>query len=395
VPSTARARPLAPIRRIAVVTGSRADYGGLAPVMRRMQTEPGIALQTVVAGMHLSRAHGSTVRFVEGDGFEIRARVPMPAPRDTAAGMAQAIARGTAGFARALERLAPHAVLVLGDRVEALAAATAAFTMRIPVFHLHGGERSDGALDDAWRHCISRMASFHLVSARAHARRLIRMGEPRDRVFVVGAPALDRLVSHVPLPVDELSERLSIEIEEGFLLMTYHPVTRAPDGGLADLEELLAALDRVPAPVIVTCPNTDAGSRGILARLARFARRHRTFHLFTSVGQETYSSLMAHAGAMVGNSSSGIIEAPTLGLPVVNVGDRQAGRTRGSNVIDAPADRHAIAVALRRVLGDPDLRRRLRLAPNPYGDGRAVERVVRLLASAELGDTAVRKAVTY
>ena len=393
-------------RTIAVVTVSRSDYGHLVPVLEAIRDCPGLTLRLLVGGMHLVPTFGHTVSAIEDDGWPIAERIDLLDPDDAPAAVAASIGRGVEGFARAYARQRPDIVVVLGDRFEMLAAAVAALPFALPVAHIHGGEVTEGAIDNQMRHAITKLAHVHFASAPSHARRLLAMGEEPWRVHDVGAPGLDRLARFTPSSRAELAAGLRIAVDDRWLLVTYHPVTLEYADALAQVDEVLAAVEKVDATPIITAPNADTSGRTLLRRLEEFATRAPRARLIANLGEQRYLLLLHHAdvmvgnstrgisdhdvGVMVGNSSSGLIEAPSFALPVVNVGSRQDGRLRGDNVRDVPPDRDAIVRAIEAALA-PGLRERLRGRPNPYGDGHAAERIVRVLREVALGDRLVRK----
>jgi UDP-hydrolysing UDP-N-acetyl-D-glucosamine 2-epimerase len=295
--------------------------------------------------------------------------------------MAQGMERAFGGMSRVLSNWRPDLLLVLGHRYEMFAGALATVPFHVPVAHLHGGEVSSGALDDSFRHALSKLSHLHFAATPAAARRLRRMGEESWRITVSGAPALDRFHGFKPLPMD---------LPGRFLLVTYHPVTREPGEEGKQVEELVRALRRLDLPCVVTAPNADPGWEVIERRLRRFCAQDTRSKFLKSAGADGYFTLLSRAAAMVGNSSSGLLEAPSFGLPVVNVGSRQDGRERGRNVIDCDPDEEEIVRAIRRAL-NPRFRRSLRGRINPYGDGRAAERIVRRLESVPLGPELLRK----
>ena len=376
--------------KVGVVTVSRSDYGHLRPVLDAIAAGGDLRLQLFVGGMHLAPAFGLTVREIEADGREIAERVEMLVGDDAPTGIAASIGRGVEGFARAYARCAPDVVLVLGDRFEMLAAATAALPFALPVAHLHGGEVTEGAIDNQIRHAITKLAHVHLVAADAHAKHVASLGEEAWRIHTVGAPGLDRIPSTPRHSRAELAARLGLPLAPPWIAVTYHPVTLEHTAAPWQVDELLAALDKVDGTLIVTYPNADTAHRAIVDRLEDFARGRARARLVRSLGDDVYLSLLAHADAMVGNSSSGLIEAPSFALPVVNVGTRQDGRLRAPNVIDVGHGRDEILAALEKALA-PAFRDGLRGLANPYGDGHAAPRIVEVLRALPLGDRLVRK----
>lgn len=377
-------------RRIAVVTTGRSDYGILRPVIAALLDAPGVVLQIFATGMHLSRRFGRTIDDIIRDGHARRlVRVPALLLGDDASSTAASLGRTTMRFAAVLQQQRPDIVVVLGDRFETLGAAAATLPFDIALAHIHGGEVTEGAMDESIRHALTKMSHLHFVAAEPYAARLRQMGEERWRIMVSGAPALDALREFTPTPARDLSKRLGVPIDRGTVLLTYHPETRRGAATLHDLEAVLDALDTVGAPVVITAPNADPRRNAMARRLARFAAAPSRV-MVANLGQQNYFSVMRHVGAMVGNSSSGVIEAPSFRLPVVNIGDRQRGRLRAANVIDVPPQARAIAAAVRLALS-PGFRAGLADLRNPLGRGRAGARIARRLATVPLGARLLRK----
>ena len=338
-------------RPIAVFTGSRAEYGLLRHLIAAIAAEPGLALQLIVSGSHLSERHGRTVEEIEADGLQPAALVRLSLEATTPPSMAALSAEALAGVGQALEHLQPQLLILLGDRYEAFAAAAAAHLLGIPIAHLHGGESTGGAVDDRLRHAISQLSSWHFTAAQPYRQRVIAMGHPPERVWTVGPMVLDGLLAAPPASRSAFEQATGFRFGHRNLLITYHPETLLPDRGLAGFEALLAALEHVPCQVLFTHPNADAGSEALLPRLQAFVRRHpnRSWSL-PSLGQQRYLAALQLFEAMAGNSSSGVIEAPLLGIPVLNIGGRQAGRLRHGCVHDVSPDPKAIAAGLEQVL---------------------------------------------
>jgi UDP-hydrolysing UDP-N-acetyl-D-glucosamine 2-epimerase len=374
-----------------VVTGSRADYGIYRPVLRLLRGSPDCRLSLLVTGAHLSATFGSTVRAIEEDGFTIGARIDMRVEADGPADVARSSGLAVLGFAEALERERPDIVVVLGDRLEMLAAATASLPFRIPVAHIHGGESTEGAIDEAVRHAITKMSHLHFVALPAYARRVIQMGEAPWRVTVSGAPGLDALREVEPLAAGELDALLGLPLEPAPLLVTYHPVTLEYEATDAHMAELLGALDEMGLPVVFTFPGADVAAGRVIEAVTSWARTHPSARVIVNLGTRAYVALMRRAAAMVGNSSSGIIEAASFRLPVVNIGNRQRGRVRPGNVIDVECKRDPITEATRRAVS-PGFRAGLADLVNPYGDGRSAPRIVERLLAVPLDDRLLAKA---
>ena len=373
------------MRRILVVTTSRADYGIYRPVLRAMSTRPQLDVAVIASGAHLLRDHGETIKMIEADGWPIAARIELPLADDTAIGASRAAARALDACAAVIEKDRPDILVVLGDRYEMHAAALAALPARVPVAHIHGGEVTVGSFDEALRHGITKLSHLHFASTPAAGRRIVQLGEEPWRVMVTGAPGLDALLAADRLPVTDLTEALGIGWDPAPVLVSHHPATLGPD----EADELVAALTGIDRPLIVTAPNVDPGGRTLRRRLEALVAERAGSVLVPNLG-DLYPSVLASVAAMVGNSSSGIIEAPTFDVPVVNVGPRQDGRERAANVIDVPVDRHAIRAGIDRAL-DPTFRASLRGMTNPYGDGRASARIVDRLATVDLGDALIVK----
>lgn len=369
------------MRKIAVFTGTRAEYGLLYWLLKDIQQEPELTLQLLVAGMHFSPEFGMTYQQIEADGFRIDEKVEMLLSSDSAVGTAKSIGLGVIGFADALSRMAPDTLVILGDRFEALAAAQAAMILRIPVVHIHGGEITEGAYDDAIRHAITKLSLLHFTSTDEHRQRVIQLGEHPDRVYNVGAIGLDHLQRSNMMTVAELSTSLGFPLDRPYFLVTYHPVTLASEPARASFEQLLQALDYFPEhQVILTYPNADDGGRDIIPLLEAYASKQAGRGLaIPSLGQQRYLSAVKHAAAVVGNSSSGLIEVPSFGVPTVNIGARQRGRLAANSVLHCDAITSAIVDALQVALAADVSQVR-----NPYGQGNTSQSIVNTLKTAEL-----------
>jgi UDP-hydrolysing UDP-N-acetyl-D-glucosamine 2-epimerase len=372
------------VRTIGVVTVARSDYGIYRPILRQIQADSDLKLMLFVGGMHLSPEYGLTVRNIEQDGFAIAERVEMLLASDTPEAISKAMGLGLIGFAQAYTRSRPDILLVLGDRFEMFAAAAAAMPFHIPLAHLHGGESTEGQIDEAIRHSLTKMSHLHFVSAPPYAARVIQLGEAPWRVTVSGAPSLDNLADLPLMSQAETERQLGLALDPAPLLVTFHPVTLEYEKTSDHIAELLAALDATQLPVLFTYPNADTSGRIIIAAIEQFVNTHANARAAVSLGTPLYFSLLQYVRAMVGNSSSGIIEAASFALPVINVGLRQKGRFHAQNVIDVPCDRDAIGVAIGRAAND-EFRHSLRGMTNPYGEGQAAAKIVRVLKETHLG----------
>lgn len=366
-------------RKICVVTGSRAEYGLLRWVMEGIRETPGLELQIIATGMHLSPEFGLTYREIELDGFLIDRKVEMLLSSDTPTALAKSMGLGLIGLGEALQQLHPDLMLVLGDRFEVFSAAAAATVARIPVAHLHGGEASEGAFDEVIRHSITKMSHLHFVAAEEYRRRVIQLGEHPDRVFLVGGLGIDNIKKLPLLDRAALEESLEFNLGPRNLLITFHPVTLENGSCVQQMAELLAALETLDnTHLIFTMPNADTGGRVLIDMIDRFVADHPSARAYTSLGQLRYLSCIRHVDGVVGNSSSGLTEVPSFCRGTINIGDRQRGRIKASSVIDCSPDRQAIAAAVRQ-LYSPKFQGVLKTVRNPYGEGGASDRIVQVL----------------
>jgi len=372
-------------RRIAVFTGSRAEYGLLYRLMRSIVQSFRLDLQVIAAAMHFAPEFGATWSEIKNDGFAIDARIEMLVASDSAVGVLKSIGLGVIGMADALDRLRPDALVVLGDRFETLAAAQSALVLGIPLVHLHGGEITEGAYDDAFRHAITKFATWHFTATEDYRRRVIQLGESPDRVFNCGALGLDHLLLTTPVPWAELCTSLQFELREPYFLATYHPATNADEDPVVTVRAMLAALEQFPDHQVVwTYPNADNGGRAIIAALRDYAAGAPSrYLLLPSLGSRRYLTILMHAAAVIGNSSSAIIEAPSLGVPTVDIGSRQRGRIAARSVLHASADEASIQETIRFALSATH-RAITALRENPYGQGHAVDTIIRVLETADL-----------
>jgi UDP-N-acetylglucosamine 2-epimerase (non-hydrolysing)/GDP/UDP-N,N'-diacetylbacillosamine 2-epimerase (hydrolysing) len=376
-------------RTIAAVTTSRADYGHLYWPLRELQAREDVDLRLVVMGAHLSPEFGLTAAEVEGDGFTIHERIECLLSSDTDVGMAKAIGVATLGLAEVLGRMRPDLLLLIADRFELLAPASTAVALRIPIAHIEGGEVSEGAIDDAIRNALTKLSHVHFTPTESARRRVIAMGEEEWRVHRVGAPSLDHLRrSELPARA-EIERRLGLDLGAPTLLVAVHPVTLVRDT-LAEADATFAALARTPEAIVFCFPNADAGSRTLIARAEAFCAERARARVFVNLNPVDYWGLLRQVDALVGNSSSGIMETPALRVPTVNVGRRQQGRERARNILDAPAETEPILAAIRQALS-PGFRAALEGMENPYGDGHAAERIADVLARVPLGEELLLK----
>jgi GDP/UDP-N,N'-diacetylbacillosamine 2-epimerase (hydrolysing) len=376
------------MRRILYLSGTRADFGLMTATLQRLQATPGLQLQVAVTGTHLSTEHGHTVDEVRASGLDVCAELPVDVMTRTGGSMSRAIADTLRGITAVLEQERPDALLLLGDRGEMLAGAIAALHVGIPCVHVHGGERS-GTVDEPVRHAISKLASYHCVATAGAKERLVRMGEDDERIFVTGAPGLDGLAELADAPREATLSSLELPSQSGFVLALFHPVVQQATEAAAQTRAVVDALKHLTLPVLWLDPNADAGSREILQALAEDSLpigSRRVRHL----PRARFCAAMRHCSVMVGNSSSGIIEAASFGTPVVNVGTRQNMREHGPNVVDVAGDADSIGRALFQQLshgGWP--------CDNPWGDGHAGERIAQLLMRLPLDGSVLEKTNSY
>ncbi len=364
--------------KVVVVTGSRSDWGILLPVVQALRADARFSVQVVATGSHLSPEFGLTVREIEADGVPVHAQVEMLLSSDTGVGMAKALGLGVIGFADTLAQLRPDWVLALGDRFEIFAAAQACLMLGIPLAHLGGGDVTEGAVDEAMRHAITKIAHLHLVTHEDAARCVRQLGEEPHRVHVVGNPGLDTMASQ-PVPSLQQMAAAGYAVTADDLLVVLHPETLDSRDPLAVARPLTAALEALAPPGIwLVLPNADAQGRELAAFLRDWAGGQPHVHAYTSLPRRWFLGLMAHCRAMAGNSSSALAEAPTLGLPAVDIGRRQAGRLAGDSVLRCEPVQASIEAALRQAMA-----LRGRRFANPYGDGRSSQRIVQLLGQAQ------------
>jgi len=372
------------MRKICVITGTRAEYGLLRWVMQGIQDDSELTLQIIATGMHLSPEFGLTYQAIEQDGFKIDRKVEMLTSSDTPVGIAKSMGLGLIGFADALNELKPDLILVLGDRFEIFSAVSAALVARIPVAHLHGGETTEGAFDEALRHSITKMSHLHFVAAEEYRRRVIQLGEAPERVHLVGGLGIDNIRHLKLLDRATLEESLDFRLGEKNLLITFHPATLENATAANQMAELLAALTPLrDTRLIFTLPNADTDGRVLIQMVHDFIATHDNARAYTSLGQLRYLSCIAQVDGVVGNSSSGLAEVPSFRKGTIDIGDRQCGRLRAASVIHCEPERQDIARAL-STLYSPEFQQTLADVENPYGTGGASERVTEVLKNAPL-----------
>lgn len=380
-----------PARKIAVLTVGRSDFSRYLPVLKALRARADVSLRLLATGAHFSAVYGDTWREIVAAGFEFEAGLESTLTCDTPVAVGKAIGLATASLAQSFARDRPDLLVLLGDRFEMLSGANAALGFNLPVAHIHGGAVTEGAIDELVRHAITKMSHLHLVSTEVYAIRVRQMGEEDWRVRVVGAPGLDELPELVTFDRQSLTRETGLDLSNGFMLLSYHSVTLELDCVDAQINAVLEALADFRLPAIITYPNADPGSQTIISAIGRYSASHTAqIKVFVNAGARLYTSLMAHATAMVGNSSSGLVEAPTFKLPVVNIGSRQNGKIKAANVIDCGYSAAEISAALAKA-ASPAFRATLAKLVNPYGDGHAGSRIADILAAVPLDNKLLRK----
>lgn len=380
-------------RKIAVITGTRADYGIFYHVLKEIEKHEKLDLKLIACGMHLCPEFGMTINEIEKDGFEIADKFETILASDTGAAMAKSIGLSIISMAQSFERIKPDLVLILGDRGEMLGAATAAIHMNIPVAHIHGGEVT-GTVDESVRHAITKLSHIHFPANEDSKQRILKLGEKEENIFVVGAPGLDYIKKTQYLSREEMLERFKLEDDKIFL-MTQHPVTTERDMVEWQIRETLDAVVELGRQTIVSYPNSDNGGREIIRVIEEYRAKYPFLKVFRNLSQVEYLSFLEIAEVMIGNSSSGIIEAPSFKLPVVNIGSRQDGRLRACNIIDIPYGKEAVKAGVNKALEDENFKNQLENCTNPYGDGNASGKIAQILSEIKLDRELIQKRITY
>ncbi|PJZ45525.1 UDP-N-acetylglucosamine 2-epimerase [Leptospira brenneri] len=377
-------------QKICFVTGTRAEYGLLKRLMKLIQTSPIFELQVIATGMHLSPEFGLTYQEIEEDGFLIDRKVEMLLSSDTSFSIAKSVGLGMIGLSDALKDLKPDLVFLLGDRFELLSVAPICLFSNIPIAHIHGGEITEGAYDDAIRHSITKMSNLHFVATEEYRNRVIQLGENPETVFCVGGLGVDAIKNLQFLNKEELENELDFRFGERNLLVTFHPVTLEEHSSLEQFDYLLSALDKFPEiNIIFTLPNSDNGSRGLIDKINTYVSGRKNSKAFTSLGQLKYFSTIRFVDAVVGNSSSGLLEVPTLKKFTINIGDRQKGRVRAKSVLDCQPNQDEIENTLKLIYTN-EYKSLLRDIQNPYGEGDASEKIFKIVQS-RIGNLSTKK----
>ncbi|MBA7616556.1 GDP/UDP-N,N'-diacetylbacillosamine 2-epimerase (hydrolyzing) [subsurface metagenome] len=383
------------MKKIMVITGTRAEYGILKPVLNAINRHPQLDLSLLVTGMHLSHEFGYTAKEIEKDGFNIDFKINMLLSSDSKEAMAKSLGIGILGAVQAIEIAKPDMTLVCGDRSEPFAAAIASAYLTIPVAHLMGGDTAIGSnIDDSIRHAITKFSHIHFTATKGHAERIIKMGEDPWRVHVVGSPAIDSILHGEKIPSKDLARKFDLDLRSLIILIAQHPTTINAKNAPNEIQETLEAIVELKHQTILIYPNADAGGRKMIEVIKEY-EKHPFIKPFKSIPHKQYLSLMRIASVMVGNSSSGIIEAPSFSLPVVNIGSRQEGRQRAENVIDVGYNKEEIKSAIKKALYDEDFKRRVKNCKNPYGNGKAGVRIADILNKIKIDKKLLQKRLTY
>ena len=373
-----------PKRKIAVVTTSRADYGHLYWTLKELRNRAEIDLKLIALGAHFSPEFGSTFKEIETDEFTIDESVECLISSDSDIGMAKTIGVATLSLADVLGKMRPDILLLIADRYEMLAPASVALALRIPIAHIEGGDVSEGAIDDAVRNALTKMSHLHFTTNENSRRRVIAMGEEAWRVHLVGSPSLDNLRRRKLFSQAEIEADLGLDFNQKTIVVAYHPVTIQRDT-IFEADAVFNALEKLTQQIVFCYPNSDAGSHQLIERARTFCQTKPNAHLFVNLNHLKYWSLLKYSHLLVGNSSSGIMETPSIPLPCVNIGMRQKGRDQARNIIDAAPETDAISQAIEKGLS-ADFRQSLAGMTNPYGDGHASEKIVEILCDINLGD---------
>ena len=378
------------MRKVALVTTARSEWGAQRTIAAALRESSDVELHIIAAGMHLAEEFGYTAEEIIADGFEISHKVDFLQPGDSPETIGISMGTGVQEFSRLFARWRPDILTVLGDRFDMFPAALAAVPFLIPVAHIHGGEVTTGAFDDSLRHAMTKLSHIHFVATEDYARRVHQMGENPDNIHVVGAPAIDDIESLQPASDADLQNNFGFTAGETNILMVYHPETLAHQRIDSDIVEVLRALTGIDGNILIIRPNADTGNRTIQEAIDAFAARHSNCRVVTSIPRKAYLSLLKNASLMLGNSSSGILEAPSFAVPVINIGNRQSGRVKAKNIIDCSAETAAISAALEKGLSQ-SFGRSIRNIVNPYGTTGCGKRIAEILAGTDLDSSLLLK----
>jgi UDP-N-acetylglucosamine 2-epimerase (non-hydrolysing)/GDP/UDP-N,N'-diacetylbacillosamine 2-epimerase (hydrolysing) len=379
-------------RKVCVVTGTRAEYGLMRSVIMEIKKSSNLELQLVVTGMHLEQRYGFTVNEIRSDGLRVDAEVKACGEGDLKSN-AKSVGEGLIGFVEAFSHLNPDIILLMGDRGEALAAVVAAAYLNIPIAHLSGGDVSGGGLDEPVRHANSKFASIHFPATKTSAERLEKMGEEKWRIHIVGDPGLDTILNEKIPSKEDIEKELGLKFRDTFVLLIQHPISTEPEKSREQIAETLKAINELQYQTIIVYPNSDAGSNEIIEEIEKM-RNLDYVRIYKNISHLTYLGLLRDCKAMIGNSSGGLVEAPSFKKPVINIGSRQEGRERGENVINVPYDNKEIVKAMRRAFS-PEFQEKLRTVANPYGEGNTAKKICTILEDINLNKKLIQKRLSY
>lgn len=383
------------MKKVAVITGTRAEYGILYPVLLEIKKHPKLKLLLIAGGMHLSQEFGYTIKEIENDGFKIAAKFDNLLSEDTGGRMARAIGVGVLEFVQIFELLKPEIILICGDREEPFAAAIAGVCLNIPVAHISGGDVGTGGhIDEAIRHAITKFIHIHFPSNKKAVERIIKMGEEPWRIHLVGLPSLDNILNGKLVTVKNIIRKFHLDLSKPVILVLQHPLSLDPENSAKQMRETMEAIREIGRQTIIVYPNADAGGKRMIEVIKKY-EKYPFIKTFQNMPHKEYLSLMKLTSVLVGNSSSGIIEAPAFGLPVVNIGLRQEGRVRAKNIIDVDHNKSQIKKAIQRSLFNQRYRKRLKKYKSPYGDGKASKRIVEVLNKIKIDKKLLHKKITY
>ncbi|MCR4335260.1 MAG: UDP-N-acetylglucosamine 2-epimerase [archaeon] len=375
--------------KVCVLTGTRAEYGLLKPVMKEIKNHPKLKLFVIATGMHLSKEFGYSVKEIEKDGFKISARVKMNPEKDTGFSMAESMGKGIAGIANAMKKIKPDFLVVLGDRTEAFAGAIAAVYMNIPIAHLHGGDISRAGIDESVRHAITKLANIHFPATKKSAERIRKMGESNWRINIVGAPCMDTILNAKLFDKKWIGKKFGIIPEEKFIIVVQHPVTTESEKAGMQMKETLDAVIKSKVQTILIYPNSDSGARKMITQIKKQAGKQ--IIVCKNLSQKEYLSILKFSGGILGNSSSGVIESTAFGIPAINIGIRQDGRERSTNVINTPHDAKKIENAIRKALFDKNFIKKAKNAKIIYGNGTTGKKICQILAKTNINQKLLQK----
>jgi len=381
------------MRKIAVITGTRAEYGYLKPLMQAIENDNKLTLLPIITGMHLLSEYGNSSRLVKND-FPQSIQIPMTLKGDTLKDMAVYLSTGIKNFAEFFSKNRPDIIVILGDRSESLAAALAALYLNIPIAHINGGDVTGTTIDESIRHAITKLAHIHLVHTKENGERVKKMGEDKKRIFIVGALTIDSILHSRLKSKSEIFRQYHLNPKKTTLLVVQHPITTIKDCGYSQLKELFQVLDIMQEQTVVIYPNCDAGGKKFVQLIEKYETKP-YIHAFKNLSHEDYLSLLKSVDLLIGNSSSGIIEAPSFKIPVVNIGTRQQGRVRSQNIIDVLPNKKSITSGINIALKDKDFLRKVHICKNKFGDGKTSQRIVKILKNIQIDENLIQKQIAY